>query len=260
MFGVLRARFVLNSRLSRSRLRNLHSLVPAQAQVNVSCPNSARSGSLPHRHTLRRSSVGSSVPLLPSWSGRRRSASPGGRLSPKRKEKARERPPRCIVIAGPNGAGKATFALEFLPSHAKVIHFVNADSIAGGLSPLRPELAAIAAGRLFLKELDRLAAERKDFAFESTLSGTSYVTRLERWKKAGYRIEIIYLTLPSVEIALSRIAARVRQGGHGVPKPDVLRRSQRSWSNFQSLYRPLADWWWIYDNSRERPKLVEQGP
>jgi len=181
-------------------------------------------------------------------------------LSPKRKEKARERPPRCIVIAGPNGAGKTTFALEFLPSHAKVIHFVNADSIAGGLSPLRPELAAIAAGRLFLKELDRLAAERKDFAFESTLSGTSYVTRLERWKKAGYRIEIIYLTLPSVEIALSRIAARVRQGGHGVPKPDVLRRSQRSWSNFQSLYRPLADWWWIYDNSRERPKLVEQGP
>lgn len=67
------------------------------------------------------------------------------------------RAPRCIVIAGPNGAGKTTFAREFLPKDAGVIHFVNADLIARGLSPLRPELAALAGGRLFLTELDRLA-------------------------------------------------------------------------------------------------------
>src|SRR5512141_82563 len=109
--------------------------------------------------------------------------------------------PRCIVIAGPNGAGKTTFAREFLPKDARIIHFVNADLIASGLSPLRPELAALAAGRLFLGELDRLTKARADFAFESTLSGRSYVTRLKRWKAAGYRIEIVYLRLSSPQLA-----------------------------------------------------------
>ncbi len=98
---------------------------------------------------------------------------------------------RCIIIAGPNGAGKTTFAREFLPKD-RIIHFVNADLIAGGLSPLRPELAALAGGRLFLAELDRLARLRTDFAFESTLSGLGYLRRLKRWKSAGYRIEIIF--------------------------------------------------------------------
>ena len=102
----------------------------------------------------------------------------------------KKKPPRCIVIAGPNGAGKTTFATEFLPKDAGIVHFVNADLIASGLSPLRPELAARAAARLVLAELDRLAKVRADFAFESTLSGVSYAARLERWKAAGYRIEI----------------------------------------------------------------------
>src|SRR5207244_3234779 len=105
--------------------------------------------------------------------------------------------------------------------------FVNADLIASGLSPLRPELAALAAGRLFLKELDRLAKARLDFAFESTLSGLVYLNRLKRWKAAGYRIELIYLRLSSPRLALRRIAARVKQGGHNVPRADVLRRFTR---------------------------------
>lgn len=88
--------------------------------------------------------------------------------------KAKRASPRCIIIAGSNGAGKTTFAREFLAQEAGVIHFVNPDLIASGLSPLRPELAALAAGRLFLRELDRLAREKKDFAFESTLSGLTY--------------------------------------------------------------------------------------
>jgi predicted ABC-type ATPase len=79
--------------------------------------------------------------------------------------------PRCLVVAGPNGAGKTTFAREYLPNDAHVLNFVNADLIAGGLSPLKPDLAAIAAGRLVLKEIDRLVEGRADFAFESTLSG-----------------------------------------------------------------------------------------
>ena len=101
--------------------------------------------------------------------------------------------PRCIIIAGPNGAGKTTFAREFLAKEAGVVHFINPDLIATGLSPLRPELAALAAGRLFLRELDRLAKGKSDFAFESTLSGLTYLNRLKRWKRSGYRFEIVYL-------------------------------------------------------------------
>lgn len=165
--------------------------------------------------------------------------------------------PRCIVIAGPNGAGKTTFAREYLPKEADVIHFVNADLIAAGLSPLKPEIAGIAAGRLLLSELDRLASSKVDFAFETTLSGRAYVDRLNAWKAAGYRVEIIFLRLHSTALALRRIASRVQQGGHNVPRADVIRRFERGWKNFQNLYKPLADSWTIYDNSRDRPQVID---
>src|SRR5437763_16381227 len=164
--------------------------------------------------------------------------------------------PRCIIIAGPNGAGKTTFAREFLSKEAGVVHFVNADLIASGLSPLRPELAAIAAGRLFLAELNRLASLRVDFAFETPLSGLGYLKHLRRWKTAGYNITIIFLHLSSPRLALRRIAARVKQGGHNVPRADVMRRFDRSWTNFQESYRLLADAWSVYDNSGRNPRLV----
>jgi predicted ABC-type ATPase len=171
-----------------------------------------------------------------------------------------KRTPRCIVIAGPNGAGKTTFAREFLPGDAGVVHFVNADLIASGLSPLRPELAAVSAGRLFLAELDRLASAQVNFAFETTLSGLGHLRRLRQWKRAGYRIEMVFLRLQSPRIALRRIAARVRQGGHDVARSDVLRRFERGWRNFVAAYKALADEWAVYDNSGTVPKLLERGP
>jgi predicted ABC-type ATPase len=147
-----------------------------------------------------------------------------------------------------------------LPREGGIVRFVNSDLIAAGLSPLRPELAALAAGRLFLAELDRLAASETDFAFESTLSGVAYARRLRRWRVAGYRIEIVFLKLSSTQLAFRRIAARVKQGGHDVPRPDVLRRYARGWDNFRRVYRPLADVWAVYDNSGELPVLMERGP
>ena len=177
-----------------------------------------------------------------------------------RHPRLRKRPPRCVVIAGPNGAGKTTFAREFLPQDAGIVHFVNADLIASGLSPLKPELAAVAAGRLFIRELDRLAKARANFAFESTLSGRTYMSRLRGWKASGYRIEIVFLKVRSHQLALRRIAGRVRQGGHNVPRADVLRRFERGWANFQLADRPLADVWAVYDNSGDAPVLLERGP
>jgi predicted ABC-type ATPase len=168
--------------------------------------------------------------------------------------------PKCIVIAGPNGAGKTTFAREFLQPDRGIVHFVNVDLIAAGLSPLRPALAARAAGRLVLAELDRLTRDRLDFAFESTLSGVSYVDRLRLWKQAGYRIEIVFLQLSSPRLALKRIASRVAQGGHDVPRADVLRRFARGLVNFRTRYQPLADSWALYDNSGASPVLLAKGP
>jgi predicted ABC-type ATPase len=169
-----------------------------------------------------------------------------------------KRRPLCVLIAGPNGAGKTTFARRYLPEDAGVVYFVNADLIASGLSPLKPELAAIAAARMVLREIDRLAAERMNFAFETTCSGLTYVRRLRTWKQAGYRIEIVYLRLRTAQLALRRIAARVRQGGHAVPRIDVVRRFYRGWENFERVYRPLADSWAVYDNSGRAPRLLEK--
>jgi len=168
--------------------------------------------------------------------------------------------PRCIIIAGPNGSGKTTFARDYLRSIAGLIHFINADLIAGGISPLSPGHAAVTAGRLVLRELGRLVEAKAEFAFESTLSGLQYAKRIADWKRRGYLVEIVYLRLASHQLALSRVAARVRQGGHDVPRADVIRRYKRGWTNFRTIYQPLADRWAIYENSEYKPKLLELGP
>jgi hypothetical protein len=79
-----------------------------------------------------------------------------------------------------------------------------------------------------------LAEARADFGFEKTL-GITYVKRLRRWKQAGYRVEIVYLRLRSTQLALRRIAARVHQDGHNVPRKDVIRRFKRGWDNFEGV-------------------------
>jgi predicted ABC-type ATPase len=165
--------------------------------------------------------------------------------------------PRCIIIAGPNGAGKTTFARNYLLKDAGIENFVNADSIAAGLSPLKPERAARAAGRLLLQEIERLATAGESFALESTLSGSTYRDRLNRLKDLGYRIEIIFLRLNNPELAIKRVALRVKQGGHHVPEDDVRRRFTRGLHNFEVIYKPLAHRWSLYENSGATPVLIE---
>ncbi len=168
--------------------------------------------------------------------------------------------PRCIIISGPNGAGKTTFARNYLLQDAGIENFVNADSIAAGLSPLKPERAARAAGRLLLQELDRLSAAGESFALESTLSGLTYVERLKRLKQQGYDVEVIFLRLKTPELAVKRVAHRVKQGGHHVPEADVRRRFFRGLHNFELSYKPLADKWAMFENSGATPILIQRHP
>jgi predicted ABC-type ATPase len=166
---------------------------------------------------------------------------------------------RIIIIAGPNGAGKTTLAREFLPNEAGCPLFVNADLIADGLSPFDPSGVAVRAGRLMLKEIDRHARSGESFSFETTLAGRRYARLIPRWQRSGYRVHLIFLQLRNELLAVERVAARVRQGGHSVPEEVIRRRFKQGWRNFENIYRGLVDSWQLYDNSGERAQLIEEG-
>jgi predicted ABC-type ATPase len=164
---------------------------------------------------------------------------------------------RIIIIAGPNGAGKTTFAREFLPHEANCPEFINADLIAAGLSPFSPEAAAQRAGRLMLQEMALRIGQGRGFAFESTLSGLNYARHIPHWKHEGFHIKLLFLSLPSVEMAIARVAARVAQGGHSVPELVIRRRFDSGLRNFHEVYKPLVHGWTQYDNSGVAPVLME---
>ncbi len=107
-----------------------------------------------------------------------------------------------------------------------------------------------------LEEIRRLAGEREDFSFETTLSGRTYEAMLREFRQQGYRIYLYFLWLPDVTMNLRRIANRVQQGGHNVPEGDVRRRYRRGVANFLKVYRSLTDWWIVYDNSGLRPREI----
>ena len=166
---------------------------------------------------------------------------------------------RILIVAGPNGAGKTTFAREYLPQEAGCPIFINADLIAEGLSPFAPELVAIRSGRLMLQMIRDHAARGDSFAFETTLAGRNYARAIPRWQGDGYSVTLFYLSLPTVDLALSRVAERVRQGGHHVPDDVVRRRYFGGRENLETLYKAIVDEWTLYDNSGPQPLVLDRG-
>lgn len=166
---------------------------------------------------------------------------------------------KIVIIAGPNGAGKTTFAREFLVREAGCAFFVNADLIAAGLSPFTPERAAFRAGRLMLEEIRGYVGRRESFAFETTLSGRHYIRLIRQWRGIGYRVKLIFLSLPDADMAAERVRIRVAQGGHDVPEQVIRRRFGKGWNNFHDIYKRLVDAWVLYDNSGENPLLIDTG-
>jgi predicted ABC-type ATPase len=168
--------------------------------------------------------------------------------------------PRVIVLAGANGAGKTTSARTLLADTLKLLTFVNADVIAQGLAGFDPASAALEASRIMLERLHALADQRADFAFETTLAARSYVPWLKSLRQSGYAVELHYFWLSSADLAVARVALRVRQGGHSIPEETIRQRYVRSVENFFRLYRPIVSSWRIYDNSRaETADLVARG-
>jgi len=112
------------------------------------------------------------------------------------------------------------------------------------------------AGRLLLEQIHLLASRRSDFGFETTLSGITYVSFLQRLKTKGYRVRLFFLWIPTVEMALARITDRVRRGGHDIPENVVRRRFHKGLQNLFTRYRPVLDSWMLFDNSGTVPQLI----
>lgn len=157
--------------------------------------------------------------------------------------------PNVVVIAGPNGSGKSTAAPALLRDYLGIGEFVNADVIAQGLSGFASENVALQAGRVMLDRLKELASGKRDFAFETTLASRTFAPWLVELKRSGYQAHLLFLWLPSAEMAIARVASRVQRGGHHVPDDVIRRRYDAGLRNFFRLYLPIVDTWRLFDNS-----------
>jgi len=166
--------------------------------------------------------------------------------------------PTLVLLAGPNGAGKTTFINQFLRERAETFQFVNPDEVARPLAPGSGR--DLAAGRLVLERLEDLIAARADVVLETTLATRTHARRIRDWKAAGYRFELIYLRLPSVEISLARVAHRIERGGHGIPEETLRRRYPLSLQYLETTYKPLADRWEVWSSGGDTPELLEWFP
>ncbi len=163
------------------------------------------------------------------------------------------------MIGGPNGAGKTTMAMTLLPDHLKIVEFINADSIAAGLSPFNPSANELLAGRLMLQRIHSLIDQGTSFAFETTMASRIFTPLLDDWRKKGHLLHVVFVFIQDPQISTSRVKLRASLGGHYIEEDVVKRRYRRGLLNFFNLYLPLADSWSCYDNSGDNPLLIAYG-
>jgi len=161
-----------------------------------------------------------------------------------------------VLLAGPNGAGKTTFINRFLRQRAEAFQFVNPDEVARSLTGAGAQ-RDLAAGRLVLERLDQLFLDRADVVLETTLASRSHAVRIREWKAAGYRVELVYLRLPSADHSVARVAHRVSRGGHGIPEDTLRRRFLLSHEYLETVYKPLVDQWEVWAIGGDEPELLD---
>ena len=167
--------------------------------------------------------------------------------------------PNIYIISGPNGAGKTTASYTILPEVLECDEFVNADEIAKGLSPFKPEEVAIEAGRLMLSRIRTLMSQRRSFAIETTLATRSYRNLIREAHGLGYHVTLLFFWLSSAELAVDRVRQRVAQGGHNIPKNVIYRCYASGIKNLFDIYIPIVDAWFIYDNSEGHASPIADG-
>ena len=160
------------------------------------------------------------------------------------------------IIAGANGSGKSTLASELLP--AEDLDFLNADEIAKEICPENIESVKIKAGKIVFKRLENLLHSGKSFAIETTLAGKNHIKTIQKAKNLGYHIVLIYSYLDNPILCDNRIKIRVLNGGHSIPKEDIIRRFYRSKENFWNIYKDLVDEWNLFYNGYSEYILVAQ--
>jgi len=165
---------------------------------------------------------------------------------------------KLYIMGGCNGAGKTTASYTILPEILDCDEFVNADEIAKGLSPFRPEKAGIQAGRLMLQRIKSLITKGQDFAFETTLATKSYKNFVTDAQANGYSVTLIFFYLNSQDLAVKRVETRVKEGGHDIPENVIRRRYENGLNNFFNIYSSIVDEWMFIENSGEPYKLIAQ--
>ena len=163
------------------------------------------------------------------------------------------------IISGCNGAGKTTASYSVLPKLLDCKQFVNADEIAKGLSPFCPESVAIQAGKLMLLRIEELLTADETFSIETTLATRSYSELVKRAQEKGYKVTLLYFWLSSPELAVERVARRVSEGGHNIPKDVIYRRYEKGLKNLFDIFIPIVDSWMIVDNGVEPREIIAKG-
>lgn len=162
------------------------------------------------------------------------------------------------IIAGANGSGKSTLAKTLLAE--RQLEFLNADEIAKEIAPNAINSVPITAGKEYFKRLYCFFELNKSFAVESTLSGNNIIKIIDRAKEQNYKVIIAYSFLQNCTACIERVKIRVENGGHNVPKEDIVRRYYKSVVNFWDKYRFIADEWSIFYNGCEyTPMIVSYG-
>jgi predicted ABC-type ATPase len=106
--------------------------------------------------------------------------------------------------------------------------------------------------------LDEYTKAGESFAFETTLSGAHYLQRIQEWKNLGYIIKLWFIALSSPELAISRVAERVVQGGHNIPEEVIRRRYKAGLENLPK-YQKVVDSWVLLDGDSTELEKIAQG-
>ena len=161
------------------------------------------------------------------------------------------------LVLGPNGAGKTTFVTAFLAPELPHYPYVNADEIARIKWPAEPERHAYEAAQLAADTRARLLTEGRSFIAETVFSHPSKLDLIRSAQDAGYQV-VLHVMLVPEELAVKRVAYRVRAGGHDVPEQKIRERYHRLWP-LAAKAIAIADRSVVYDNSlNDGPAKVAQ--